>query len=228
MKPIIFFDLDATLLNHETAVRGGLAKLAQAFQSEIPWDQDQFFKRWEAVAEKYLPFSFTGKQLSSQDQRRMRMVEIFGAGLSPDEADRRFQVYLEGYNANWTLYPDVKPCLEALGGRGFGMITNGEGTQQRAKLSRLGLDGLFSPLIISMEVGLAKPDKGIFELAAKEAGVPISQCVYVGDRLDTDAIAAAEAGMKGIWLNRPDESKGQGVITIHGLSELPTAIHELG
>jgi len=217
---MIFFDLDATLLDHETAVRGGLANLREAFGPAIPWDQDQFFAHWETVAEKYLPFSLTGKQLSFADQRRMRIKEIFGADLSTEEADRRFQIYLDGYSTHWTLYPDALPCLQALQDYRLGMITNGDGPQQRAKLATLGISGLFSTVIISREVGFAKPDREIFELAAKAAGVALDRCMYVGDRLDTDAQAAARAGMKGVWLNRVDGRRGEGVSTIHGLKEL--------
>jgi putative hydrolase of the HAD superfamily len=104
------------------------------------------------------------------------------------------------------------------------LITNGDGPQQRAKLARLGIGELFSWVIISMEVGLAKPEREIFELAAKEAGVAANRCMYVGDRLDTDAQAADKAGMRGVWLNRVDDARGQGVITIHSLSELPKII----
>jgi putative hydrolase of the HAD superfamily len=217
---MIFFDLDATLLDHETAVRGGLANLRDAFGPAIPWDQDQFFAHWETVAEKYLPFSLTGKQLSFADQRRMRIKEIFGSDLSTEEADRRFQLYLDGYNTHWTLYPDALPCLKALQGHRLGMITNGDGPQQRAKLATLGINEFFPTVIISREVGFAKPDREIFELAAKAAGVALDQCMYVGDRLETDAQAAAKVGMHGVWLNRVDGTKGQGVTTIRGLVEL--------
>jgi putative hydrolase of the HAD superfamily len=221
---VILFDLDATLLDHETAVRGGLAGLRAAFGAAIPWDQDQFFVRWEAVAEKYLPFSLTGKLLSFQDQRRMRIKEVFGSDLSTEEADRRFQIYLDGYNTHWTLYPDARPCLQALQDHRLGMITNGDGPQQRAKLATLGITDLFPSVIISREVGFAKPDQEIFELAANAAGAAPDRCMYVGDRLDTDAQAAAKVGMHGVWLNRVDGAEGPGVTTIHGLVELPPLV----
>jgi len=34
-----------------------------------------------------------------------------------------------------------------------------------------------------------------------------SKCYYIGDDLHTDAKAASEAGLKGIWLNRDQEKR---------------------
>jgi putative hydrolase of the HAD superfamily len=97
------------------------------------------------------------------------------------------------------------------------------GEQQRSKIQKLGLVPYFSTVIISREVGCAKPDKAIFELAARKAGVDIKDCVYVGDRLEPDALAAQKAGMRGIWLDRKSEWDGGdlGVPVIRGLNELP-------
>jgi len=224
LEQVIFFDLDGTLLDHETAVRAGVASFLGVFRDQFPGDAEAFFRRWEATAEKYLESYDNGKPVSFQAQRRRRMNDIFGRVLPEDDADRKFQVYLEAYEAHWRLYPDSEPCLNALRGRAIGLITNGDGTQQRAKLAKVGFSKLFLPAIISREVGWAKPQAEIFEIAAREAGVPASRCLYVGDRLESDARAAARAGMRGIWLNRKDHAQAQGITTIHGLTELPGII----
>ena len=36
----------------------------------------------------------------------------------------------------------------------------------------------------------------------EEINIPIDKCVYIGDRLDFDAIGSSDAGMLGVWLNR--------------------------
>lgn len=46
-------------------------------------------------------------------------------------------------------------------------------------------DGLykpFEPVILSCEVGLRKPGKGIFELALKKLGLKAEECVFMDDR----------------------------------------------
>ncbi len=58
-------------------------------------------------------------------------------------------------------------------------------------------DGLFDVAILSGEVGLAKPDIGIYLLTATELGVEPQECVFVDD-LAINIRGAAEAGMVGV------------------------------
>ncbi len=221
---VIFFDLDATLLDHDAAAQFGATRFFEHFKPSFEGNLEEFLARWERVSEKYFQSSAIGHHYSHLDQRRMRMRGIFEGDLPDEEADRRFAVYLEAYESAWKLFPDSLPCLKALQGRGIlGLITNGEGKQQWSKVRKLGLESFLSHVIISREVDCAKPQKAIFELAAKRAQADIRECVYVGDRLETDAIASQEAGMRGIWLDRKNRWNGGEVGTpvIRGLAELP-------
>jgi len=57
--------------------------------------------------------------------------------------------------------------------------------------------GLFDVTIISHEVGMRKPESGIYGLAVKQLQVKASECIFVDDRLEN--IEGAEAaGLKGI------------------------------
>jgi putative hydrolase of the HAD superfamily len=53
----------------------------------------------------------------------------------------------------------------------------------------------------------------------------VERCAYVGDRLHTDAIGAAAAGMAGIWLDRhrrasADELRAAGNAGVHVIQSL--------
>ena len=85
-------------------------------------------------------------------------------------------------------------------------------------------------MIASGDVGFAKPDARIFALACERFDVHPAQAVYVGDRLETDAVGAAGAGLTGVWLDRSgagavDEvaahGPAAGIPTITTLAELP-------
>ena len=79
----------------------------------------------------------------------------------------------------------------------------------------------FEIVIVSDEVGCSKPEKKIFLHACKRAGEQPGQCVYIGDKLDVDALAGRKAGLNSIWLNRGRVRKNsQGVPEINGLNEL--------
>ncbi len=51
----------------------------------------------------------------------------------------------------------------------------------RSKLSRLGIDTLFHDVIISSEIGHAKPSDEAFEVAIKRAGVPPREILFIDD-----------------------------------------------
>ena len=74
------------------------------------------------------------------------------------------------------------------------------------------LEKLFDALVLSHEVGMRKPDPGIYALAAARLEVPASACVVVDD-LITNVLGADEAGMRAI-LHEDDAT------TIAGLEEL--------
>ena len=80
-------------------------------------------------------------------------------------------------------------------------------------------------MVISEDIGVAKPHPGIFEAACEAVGASPSACVLVGDRLELDALGARDAGLTGVWLDR----RGTGgapasVPTIPRLSELPALV----
>lgn len=113
-----------------------------------------------------------------------------------------FDTYLSAYEAAWQLFPDVLPCLDRLDGVRLGVITNGDRDQQVSKIRACRLDGRLDVIVTSSEVGSSKPASAIFLEAARRARVEPERCAYVGDRLESDAVAAAAVGMRGVWLDR--------------------------
>ena len=61
-------------------------------------------------------------------------------------------------------------------------------------LELLGLRDLADDVVNSSLVGVAKPDRRIYEIAAERAGVPTDRCLFVDDR-EENTMAAAELGM---------------------------------
>ncbi len=170
------------------------------------------------------------------EQRRRRVQGMRAAlGREPAEerrADAWFEAYLRHYRAAWRAFDDVLPALTALTAAdpsvALGVVTNGEGQPQRAKLAAIGLGESFRMVVASGEEGVAKPEAEIFALACERLGVEREQTAHVGDRLDLDAEGAAAAGLHGIWLDRlRTASRPARVLRISTLRELPTALRRL-
>ena len=61
----------------------------------------------------------------------------------------------------------------------------------------LALHQLFDDIVVSAEVGMAKPDLDIFRLAAERLGLPPGSCVFVDD-WDQNVDAARAVGMQAV------------------------------
>jgi HAD superfamily hydrolase (TIGR01549 family) len=105
--------------------------------------------------------------------------------------------------SRYPLYPDADELLSSLHGQyKLGIVTNGVAGLQRKKWHGSGLETWFDAVAISGEVGIGKPERGIFEWIAKELEVELEECVMVGDNSDRDVQGGINAGMKTVWLDR--------------------------
>jgi putative hydrolase of the HAD superfamily len=100
-------------------------------------------------------------------------------------------------------FDDALPALDALHRAGIplGIVTNGSSSAQRAKVEILGPER-FSFVGVSGEIGIAKPDPRLFEIALAAFDLPPSDVVHVGDNLVADIAGAAAAGLDTVWINR--------------------------
>jgi len=81
-------------------------------------------------------------------------------------------------------------------------LTNGDLKQQTRKLERFGLFWRFDVVVILGENGPRKSALAAFGLAEQKAGVHAVECLYIGDQIENDAVAARAAGWRGVWLER--------------------------
>jgi putative hydrolase of the HAD superfamily len=103
----------------------------------------------------------------------------------------------------WLPYKESHLLLEELSRRGVGvgLISNWDHTARKI-LDRLDLCRFLDPIVVSFEVGHAKPSPEIFRIALERAGVTGEQCLYVGDNYYDDALGARKVGMRPLILNR--------------------------
>ncbi|MGO3885062.1 MAG: HAD family hydrolase [Mycetocola sp.] len=204
---LVLFDLDDTLLDHRSAVeRGLLSHITDGPHRISGVDAQRAIGHWHELEHRHYHRYLSG-ELSMIEQRRARAVDFvseFRSAPTDAEADGWFDAYFERYRTSWTLFDDAIPTLDALDEAGYriGLITNGEEDYQRVKLNRLGLSDRFEHPVFSGAEGVAKPDRVIFDRAVERYGVAPENAIYVGDRLRTDAIGAAQAGLTGVWLTR--------------------------
>lgn len=82
----------------------------------------------------------------------------------------------------------------------LGVVTNGESTSQALKIDYLELRQYFDVVLISGDIGIHKPEIGIYQLAAEKMGLKCEEIVFVGDTFNTDILGAYRSGMEPVWL----------------------------
>ena len=125
--------------------------------------------------------------------------------------------------ADQDLHADALDCLAALRARGLRLGAAGNMYAWHEDFLRPHLDFVGS----SERWGVEKPDPGFFAHVVEEAGVPAEEIVYVGDRVDKDALPALAAGMGTVRIRRgahADVESPEGVTTISSLTELPDVL----
>ncbi|MDQ2782916.1 MAG: HAD-IA family hydrolase [Actinomycetota bacterium] len=138
------------------------------------------------------------------DARRHRDVydrTVVGApGVDKELADAMYALT----HLQWDTYTDTLPVLQALRDNGTRIVVlSNVGYDLRPVLRRTGIDGLVDGLVMSYEVGVVKPDRGIFQRALDLLGLPAAEVLMVGDAWSDDAAAAA-LGVRTLILPRTD------------------------
>ena len=101
-------------------------------------------------------------------------------------------------------------------------ITNGN-----ADVFKTGIGSYFDLSIRADEAGIAKPDRGIFDLTWEKIGCQSSEVIHIGDSVENDVQGAINAGVTPVWYNPDKEQNTLGVNEVGTLSELPYMITRL-
>ena len=104
------------------------------------------------------------------------------------------------------------------------IVTNGIAAVQRARIARSPIASHVAALIISEEVGAPKPDRRMVDAALNAVGcVDPRRALLLGDSLEADVAAAANAGIASCWFNPerlPNRTAIQPTHTVASLDEV--------
>ena len=195
----IFFDVGTTLVDETEAYNHRIRDAIAG--TEITFEQFQ---------EKRI---FFAKQNMKGD---LEAIKFFGLEKTPwhkeDEAP----------------YPGAEDVLQYLSSQGYkiGVIAN-QSLGSAKRLEEWGLLKYIDVVAASAELGVAKPDRGIFDKAFEMAGCTAQEAVMIGDRLDNDICPAKKLEMKAIWIRQgfaiyqnSENAECQPDYTVDSLSEL--------
>ena len=210
----------------------------------ILFDADETLFHFDAFSGLQLMFTQFGVDFSQQDYQEYQTINKplwtdyqNGAISAKQLQHKRFDLWSDKLKITPTLLNSAfmmamaEICapidgavnlLNTLKGRAkLGIITNGFVELQQVRLERTGLREHFELLVISEEVGVAKPHRDIFEHALTIMGSPQRDNVLmVGDNPDSDILGGINAGLDTCWFNRENKPIPDGIIPKYQVSSL--------
>lgn len=201
----ILFDADETLF-HFDAYRGIKLMLERKGISLT----DEAFHAYEQV-NKPLWIAYQNGDITANELKCHRFASwAEQLNTTPMDLNRS---YMQAMGDICSLLPGAQNLVDALKGKvKMGIITNGFTDLQSLRLERTGLAPHFEQVIISEEVGIAKPDARIFAHALEQMGNPDKKKVLmVGDNPQSDILGGLNIGIDTCWLNRHGNDAPDGI-----------------
>lgn len=203
MMLAFIFDVDDTLYDQLQPFQYALEQHINVKQLSV----EKVFIRSRQYSDQVFHLAESG-QITMEEMhhyRIQRALSDFGVSMTSSEA-AGFQRDYDRFQQDICLIDDVRKTLEYCLVNGFllGVITNGPEKHQWRKIEQLQLTKWIREenIIVSGEVGLAKPQAEIFELAEIRMGLTKSKTYYIGDSYQNDVVGAKNAGWQAVWSNR--------------------------
>ena len=191
----VLLDADDTIFDFQAGNRNAVGRLMAELGLASPTVYDEYqainHACWEALERGEMT------QETLQVERFRRFLRQKSRDDDPRAVAKRFAGLL-GEQA--ILLPGAEAFVRALAAqRRVVLLTNGIAEIQRGRLSRSPIQPLLSAVVISEEVGAAKPDPRIFAIALGDT--PPSRALMTGDGVFSDVLGANRAGVDVCWYN---------------------------
>lgn len=200
-KNYLIFDLDDTILDFKKGEKDGLNKV---FKNHVIQDVhfDQWlptFKQVNNAIWRQIEQGASAKELL--DTRFSKTYQEFRVEADGKLLEMEYRSYLD---ENFFVLKGAKEMLLHLKKQNFQVIagTNGKSSTQRNRLKGTGLEMLFEDIVISDEIGYAKPHRKFFDiLMDRNKGMQPQNTLMIGDSLHSDIQGAINAGISNVWFN---------------------------
>lgn len=177
----------------------------------MDWDgYDEFGKRWNLPAGTLVDAFYRTPEWHAIETGRgnwdtwQRGVEQSLTPYLQGDVVEAVQSLLDAWYAQpWQYHHpnfELAHDLQAAGHR-IGVLSNAPDDLRDRFLSNLPVEVEWDAIVVSGEIGMRKPDPGIFHHAAEEIGVTPEHCFFIDD-LEENVLGAQRIGMGGYHFTR--------------------------
>ena len=194
-------DADNTIFDFDRAEEAALRDtLRENGIEEVPEDTWHHYHRINDDLWKL----FEQGKVAQEEIRVERFRQLLAA--LPASAGRRMnpqrigESYIEALSEKGFLLPHALPVLQRMSSKApLLLLSNGIASVQRRRIGQAGIAVYFKDILISAEVGLAKPDPSIFDLAIEKLQCARDRVLCVGDSPSSDIRGGRAAGLDTCW-----------------------------
>jgi 2-haloacid dehalogenase len=196
----ILFDLDNTLLDFDQSSR--LAWTDVMTHYGLPSSQEHY-ELYHEINQRLWSTLETGG-LHQDEIKHRRWEDYFSAIDTYRDPAESNQLYFDGLANHVIKITGADDLLHELAHKKVGIVTNGIGVVQRRRLASTGWLDIVPHLIISDEIGVAKPHRAYFDHTFEVMSIPSDQkaaTIIVGDTLKSDIKGGIDYGIHTCWHN---------------------------
>jgi len=207
--PWLWFDADGTLFDYN---RAEALSLRGAFHSlNLPFE-DSYLELYRGINQG-LWQALERHEITPAVLRLRRFELLLEAIQVISPIDQLSSIYLEQLGICAELIEGAYEVLQTLQKTcQIAILTNGLQAVQRGRLMRSTIQPFIREIIISEEIGVAKPHAAFFEVASARTGHPLkSEILVIGDSLSSDIQGGANYGVDTCWYNPAVEPKPEGL-----------------
>jgi putative hydrolase of the HAD superfamily len=199
----VLIDLDDTLFDHGHSALAGLAAVRARCDALARIELAELAALHATHLEATHVRVLSG-ELTLDEARAVRFGAIArDCGAPSVSAAELAGAYREAYQRSRRAVPGALELLRALRARArVCVVSNNLVVEQVEKLAHLEMTDLVDVLVISEEVGVAKPDPEIFRIALARCHTPAHAAVMLGDSWTADVLGARAAEIRAVWFNR--------------------------
>jgi putative hydrolase of the HAD superfamily len=223
----LLFDFDGTLVDYDKTESWSLAEAFR--QAGIPYDQKRYLPEYSRInAKMWKDFEKGG--ISAPDLRVQRFRMLFEACGIRGNPDLVAGMYVSNLSESAFLFDDALPLLAKLRPRyKLGLITNGLKEAQRKRLALSGADTYMDGIAVSDEIGIQKPDPGIFAYALRDAAhADKNTTLVIGDSLSSDIQGGINFGIDTCWFNPKGKTGSPEIAPTYEIRRLTELLEILG
>ena len=203
---VIIFDLDDTVLDFKAGEKKGLATVFKHF-NRVALDYDAWVATYLDVNARV--WQAIEKGAKPQPLLNQRFADAFAAFNQTIDGVAAEALYRQVLDANDAVIAGADQVLATLHQKGYKLVvgTNGKTATQYQRLQLTGFHRYFEHVVISEEIGHAKPSQAFFEhIVGLYPNLNKSAFLMVGDTLSTDILGAHQAGIASVWLHQSGQA----------------------